>query len=98
MAAGSFGKILVDREKERPERSVERRCVVHLKYSGMSGILTEYSPRRARSSDQPPRGDFSYLPQRPCSDRGKFTSIMLRTHTAGAVAAACAAGNSLRHR
>jgi hypothetical protein len=34
---GSLGKVLVDREKERPERSVERRCVVHLKY-GSSGF------------------------------------------------------------
>jgi hypothetical protein len=38
------------------------------------GIPTEYTPRRARSSDQPLRGDFSCQPQRTRSG-WEFTSI-----------------------
>ncbi len=47
----------------------------------MSGILTEYTPREPRSSDQAPRGDFSSKPQKPCSGRGEFPSIRLLTLT-----------------
>ena len=50
----------------------------------MSGILPEYTPRRPRSSDQAPRGDFFRQPQRTCSGRGEFTSITLATHTCNA--------------
>ena len=82
LAAGSLGKILVDREKERPEGSVERRT------RGTSEVLRGewYPPRSTPLAELDQvislrEGIFFNSLKRACSDRGNFTSIRLRTHT-----------------
>ncbi len=81
--AGFGREIFVDCPQERPEAGGTEEIRDTWSSTPMSWQTTEYTSRRARSSDQALRGEFSWQPQRSCSGIADFTSISLATLTKG---------------